>query len=302
MRTELQNFLDRFPYPQEAKATLLQGLDQILSNADAAQLLLAPIEAYKNGETVNFADALGQAGDAGKAAGVHEYTAKFLLFACLGEFLRLRYKEKGIDQSIWYDSMMDLIYKLNECHAVYGIWGSFVTFWFDRFFHMTRFALGRLQFETTAFYLTDSYSGHGCHWKHGEGELIGVHIPSGKRLAYEDVLDSYRRAYQFYNHLTVDGLLPIICESWLLYDGLEEFLPKESNILRFKQDFEILKNVALPAFEDCWRIFDMQYTGDPATLPRNTSLQRRYADWISSGGVPGSGYGILWFDGEKVVK
>ncbi len=302
MKTAIQNFLNAFPYPQDAKAALLQDLERILSNPDASQQFLSPIKAYEQGQPIDFPAARQDAAAAGASVGVHEYSAHFLLYACLTEPLRHRYMEKGLDEALWHDSVMDLYYKLNECHAVYGIWGSFVAFWFDRFFDMTRFALGRLQFETTTFYLTDSYNKHGLHLKYGEGELLGVHIPSGSRLGYESVLDSYRRAYQFYKHLTIDGVLPIICESWLLYDGLEEFLPQNSNIIRFKQDFEILKNVEHPAFEDCWRMFEVQYTGNPADLPRDTSLRRRYADWIAAGGIPGSGYGILLFDGEKVIK
>lgn len=302
MKTELQIFLDRFPYPSEAKTALLQGLDQILSNAEATRLLLTPIEAYKNGASIDYGAAIQDAAAAGAAAGVHEYTAQFLLFACMGESLRLRYKEKGIDEAIWYDSMMDLIYKLHECHALHGIWGTFVAFWYDGFFAMTRFALGRLQYEVTTYYLTDTYSGHGITMKRDERKVLNTHIPSSGPLRHEDVLDSYRRAYQFYNDLTINGMLPIICGSWLLYDRLKEFLPADCNIIRFQSDFEIVNNIELGGFDECWRIYNMNYPGDPALLPRNTSLQRRYADWLAAGGVSGAGYGILWFDGEKVVK
>lgn len=302
MKTALQNFLNAFPYSEDAKAALLQDFERILSNADASRQFLTPIEAYTQGNSIDYSVARQNAATAGSAVGVHEYSAHFLLYACLAEPLQHRYTEKGLEKALWHNSMMDLYYKLNECYAVHGIWGSFVSPWFDRFFDMTRFALGRLQFETTTFYLTDSYSKHNLNLKYGEGELLGVHIPSGSRLDHECVLDSYRRAYKFYKHLTIDGILPIICESWLLYDGLEEFLPQDSNIIRFKQDFEVLKNVEHPAFEDCWRMFEAQYSGNPADLPRDTSLRRRYADWIAAGGIPGSGYGILLFDGEKVIK
>ncbi len=302
MKTVLQNFLDRFPYPPEAKAALLQGLDQILSNPDAAHLLLTPINAYQSGTPVDFGAALQDAAAAGAAADVHEYTAQFLLFACMGEPLRLRYREKGIDEAIWYDSMMDLLYKLNECHTLHGIWGTFVAFWFGGFFAMTRFALGRLQYEVTTYFLTDSYSGHGITMKRDEKKVLNTHIPSSGPLRHDDVLDSYWRAYHFYNDLTINGLLPIICGSWLLYDRLKEFLPMDSNIIRFQSDFEIVNNIESGGFDECWRIYNMNYPGDPALLPRNTSLQRRYADWLAAGGVSGTGYGILWFDGEKVVK
>ena len=45
--------------------------------------------------------------------------------------------------------MMDLHYKLDECSLVYGTVGTFVAPWFSGFFNMTRFGLGRLQFEIT---------------------------------------------------------------------------------------------------------------------------------------------------------
>jgi len=302
MKAELQNFLDQFPYPPESKTALLEGLDQILLNADASRLLLSPIEAYKSGAAINFADAIKEAAAAGTTAGVHEYTAQFLLFACLGESLRRRYIEKGIDTSIWYDSMMDLLYKLNECYAVHGVWGTFVAFWFDRFFEMTRFALGRLQFEETTYYLSDSYSGHGITMKRDEKKVLNLHIPSGRPLNYDTVLDSYQRAYHFYNDFTINGLLPIICGSWLLYDRMQEFLPAESNIIRFQKDFEIVNRIESAGFDECWRIYNISYPGDPSLLPRDTSLRRRYADWLAAGGVSGAGYGILWFDGEKVFK
>lgn len=302
MITTLANFLEKFPYPDEAKNVLLQEYDRLFSNAKAAELLLGHINAYKSGAAIKFDVANQDAAAAGAVAGVHEYTAQFLLYACLAEPLRLRYKEKGIDESIWYDSMMDLLYKLDECHALHGIWGTFVAFWFDRFFEMTRFALGRLQFETTTYYLTDVYNGHGITMKRDEKTVLNLHIPSGSPLRHEDVLDSYRRAYHFYNSLTINGLLPIICGSWLLYDRMKEFLPADSNIIRFQNDFEIVNNIENPGFSECWRIYNMEYPGDPALLPRDTSLRRRYADWLAAGGVSGAGYGILWFDGEKVIK
>ena len=51
-----------------------------------------------------------------------------------------------------------------------------------------------------------------------------------------------------------------------------------------------------------WRIFGKD-AGLPAEqLPRDTGLRRAYADWIQKGGNVGGGYGILFFDGEKIIK
>ena len=64
-----------------------------------------------------------------------------------------------------------------------------------------RQALGRLQFETTTYYLTDVYSGHGITMKRDEKTVLNLHIPSGSPLRHEDVLDSYRRAYLSLIHI-----------------------------------------------------------------------------------------------------
>ena len=42
---------------------------------------------------------------------------------------------------------------------------------------------------------------------------------------------------------------------------------------------------------------------DPASLPRDTELRRRMADYLAkSGNVTGTGYGVFLFDGERVIK
>lgn len=68
-----------------------------------------------------------------------------LLGACPA--LRERYAEKGIDEAIFWKSIEDMRWKLHECMDCEEVWGTFVPHWYRGFFEMTRFGLGRFQFE-----------------------------------------------------------------------------------------------------------------------------------------------------------
>ena len=301
MKTDLHAFFAAFPYPAECASALLADFERLAGSPDAAALFFPHVEAYARGDAIDYEICLADARAAGAAASVHQYTAEFLFFCCLAEPLRQRYLARGMSEALWHDAMMDLLYKFNECRAVYGICGSFVASWFSRFFEMTRFALGRLQFETAPFFAAEEYERHGIRLTRNKDAVVNVHIPSGSRMPHEAVMDSYRQVYRFYGAHQKNGLLPIQCSSWLLYPRLREFLPDTSNILQFQRDFHITETWEDPSFGDSWRMFEVLYTGDPAALPRNTSLRRSFADWIAAGGVPGAANGVLLFDGEKII-
>lgn len=73
-------------------------------------------------------------------------------------------------------------------------------------------------------------------------------------------------------------------------------LSPASNLYAFCSDFDILAEGANPNHEDLWRLFDCVYTGDPKTLPRDSSLRRAYADRVAEGGQTGWGYGVFLLD------
>ena len=135
MRTYLTWFFNEFSYPKEGAAALLEDILQI----------------YNDNFNCDYKIILTKCEDSAKLCGVHEYTVKLLAYICLSRQLRANYEARGLDLGIWFDSMCDLKYKLIECKLVKGIYGSFVAEWFSRFFNMTRFGLGRLQFEIVPF-------------------------------------------------------------------------------------------------------------------------------------------------------
>ena len=237
---------------------------------------------------------MNRADIAAQAADVHSYSARLLLFVCLSEHLRELYREKGIDDGIWYDSMLDLKWKLWECKTVKGIWGSFVAHWFPKFFDMTRFAFGRLQFEVANF--------RGEYTKDGktltsESKVINVHIPRTLTPIDKESCDaSYQRAKEFFADKLDGAPMAFVCSSWLLSSVNEKILHEKSNVRRFMAEYDVIHEHTNDEGEhpDAWRIFDMDFTGNVDDYPEDSFVRRAYKAHIKSGGRTGRGYGVFF--------
>lgn len=232
--------------------------------------------------------------------GENEYTMHFVFLMCCSELLLKRYRKNNISDEIYWDTVSDLRYKLKECMDCEEVAGTFVAGWYDGFFNLTRFGLGRFQYQYDVFdfdYTTKS----GVKIKKGT-KCVAFHIPSsGVPLTDEVRFDSYKRAYKFFKNRLCDGNLILVCDSWLLYKKHYKFLPKNSNILRFMDDFDIFKNHESDSFHNGWRVFG-KYSDNPISeLPEDTSLQRAYKTWLLNGNKAGGGSGVIVFDGEKII-
>ena len=225
---------------------------------------------------------------------------QLLYLNCAGDLYAL-YRQRGLDDEIFYTTMYDLRCKLIECREVYGLWGNATDGWSDGFFKLDRFALGRLQYERRTCPHEDYVCGD-VVLRQGE-PVLNTHIPSAGPFPRALRYDSYRRAYEFYPEIRCGGkYLPIICDSWLLFPEHERFLPKSSNILDFMRDFDIIQSSYSEQPHAWWRIFGRYFNVPFDRLPRDTSLRRAYADWLVAGNNTGSGAGLLLFDGEKIVN
>ena len=284
---QLKEIMERLDFPQEAINYLLAAENEYNSELIAAA---AKDFCYENC-TVN------DAFDKIKAmnTGVNVYTEQLIFFIHAANPLLERYKAAGIDEKIFWDSIQDLKWKLEECHRVYGIWGTFVGFWFPDFYHLKRFALGRLQFEKAKF-KCEEYTGKGIHLKKGDA-VYNVHIPSSGKLDMDLVVQSMKKAYEFYHE---SGNMAIVCYSWLLDKDLREAFPENSNIKKFGDCFDIIMKSENDTFEDAWRVFSKNYDGDTSVLPKKTALQKNVAKWLEKGIKTGAGYGVTVFDGKKI--
>jgi len=293
MKHVIHSVMSLLGFDEDAVKSLERDMDTLLATSPFSQALIDCAQAYESDLTSLNDASLDRIAKLARDAHVSPYSAHMLLFLYLSAPLRERYRVCGIDDTIWYQSMLDLKWKLWECRAVKGVWGTFVPHWFLGFFHMTRFALGRLQFEIVKC--------KGTYEKNGilltpESDVINVHIPRTMTpLDRQSCIDAYRQAADFFSERFRDQPLAFVCNSWLLYSPTQSILPPTSNIRAFAEDFEVLFDKEDPEGErpNAWRLFDMDDTGRVEDYPENSSLRRAFKQYLTQGGKMGSGYGVF---------
>ena len=264
-------------FPEESLETLARAYSKLEGRMEEGHNAL-----LNSGSFMDFMNPLAE------ETGVHPYTAHMVCLLYTALTLREKYREKGISDAIFLDTVTDLRYKLLECWKVYGVWGTFVGGWYTGFYRFDRFALGRLQYEKVALK---------CDYKHlKEGDtVLNCHIPSSGPVTRESVLDSLKKAYEFYGY---SGLMPLVCSSWMLYQPHYEVYPENGNLRDFFDLFEILSSKEDPNNNNLWRVTNRM----DGVVPEDTTLQRRLKAYLDAGNCMGGGYGILLFDGEKIIK
>lgn len=291
MRNDALEFFKTFDYTQEDTAALMAVLDRILADPAAAERFAAMRQSYIQAVSFDAVQAYQEAQAIGDLVGAHVYQVFFLYLVMLAKPLKEFYRQRGISEEIWYNSMLDLKWKNEECKLVKGMCGTF-TNWFARFFDLTRFAIGRLQFEIIT---TDAEYTVGTLTLPAGSPVINVHIPrTGTKLDRDSVQNSYRQAAAFYAPQLPAGM-PVIftCHSWLLFPRHREVLKPDSNILAFMNDFMPIDDGLYANYSSVWRLFDKDYEGDVNALPQDSSLRRAYAAWITKGEPVGWGRGAF---------
>ena len=300
MKQYLGLFMDKLQFPEEAEKTFLDINNLFEQNSNYLDEMNAIINKfYSAQEHLQINDILEELNSLSQKMGVHSYTMHFLFYMYCSESLLAKYKSAGIPEDIFWNSMLDLNCKLFECHNMYGIWGTFVASWFPKFFTMERFGLGRLEYEHSSFQY-DSYTKSG-YTVHKGDKVYNIHIPSAGPLTREKRINSYQKAFDFYKHELNGRPMVFVCNSWLLYPKNELFFPEGSNLIDFMHDFKIVASTEQDVFSDAWRVFGKDYKQSIEDLPIHTSLQKAYVNWLKKGNKTGTGYGVMLFDGEKIM-
>lgn len=288
MREYLESFMTEFKYPQDATFELLTAYDKL--NLSCHKELYGMIAQYDTDNKLNYEIFEENIKQISKMSDINEYTGALVLLLCLTKRLREYYREAGVSDDIFCNTILDLRYKLDECICVYGVAGTFVLKWFWGFFKLERFALGRLQFEVVNF--GADYEIDGVKLT-PDTRVLNVHIPrTGTRLDHESVLESYKLAADFYRAELGDKIA-FVCSSWLLFPRHREMLSPTSNLLAFMNDFDIYTSGEYSNYGEVWRLFDKMYDGEATHLPADSSLRRAYVDLISNGEKTGWGKGIF---------
>ena len=293
MRDYFCDFLVMFNYPEKSQLALREAYEWISYNDQATEMFRDLMNVYEENKNCDYEMLVKKMDEISKLIGIHKYTGWLVLYIGMSRQLKEYYREAGIDESVWRNSMMDLKYKLMECKEVYDIWGTF-TNWFSGFFRMTRFALGRLQFDMTTF--GRYYNKNGVALT-PESRALGVHIPrTMTKLDRQSVRQSYARASEFFRDWLGDGHTVFICGSWLLFPRHRELLSTESNILAFMNEFDVIDSGLYEDYHEIWRLFDRNYTPQLDLLPQDSTLRRKYVDLMRKGEKTGWGFGVYVYN------
>lgn len=118
-------------------------------------------------------------------------------------------------------------------------------------------------------------------------KAVLLHLPEKADLSKQNRLNSYRLARQYF------GDYPIIADSWLLYSEHKKMLSDDSRIVSFMSDFDIVGQSETTDYKEAFHVFGRLSDFSYENLPKNTSLQKAYAERIKNGLPIGSGVGIL---------
>ncbi|MCX7804985.1 MAG: acyltransferase domain-containing protein [Planctomycetota bacterium] len=114
--------------------------------------------------------------------------------------------------------------------------------------------------------------------------VLGTHIQAGRPMSFEECMESYARALEFFpRHFPERPFRAFACSSWLLDPRYRELLPPSSNIVRFQKELYLLP---LPGAHD-GETFNRVFGGpvrDLDSAPRDTSLRRAILDFYRAGG------------------
>lgn len=285
---ELEFFCDKIDFPAEFRGELFPLIRRIEREFGEEYTVIDADRCSLGGYTA-LADKLG------------ENTDKVMLALCMMMCVdaKVRYDEIGASDEIYYASMRELTIWSKRCFAERGHVGIYGHDWMNNFIEPHLFRIGRLEFERLKFEEGCEYHGHGIDLAGGDG-VINIHIPEDGALCHDEVIESYRKAYEFFG---LKGNSPFVCHTWLLYPGNRDFLPEKSNIRAFMDDFELVYSKDIKNCSDLWRVFGRRESYDPATLPRDNSLRKNLAEYLEThDNVTGIGYGVLVHNGENIVK
>ena len=279
-------------FPVEAENFFLENWDKLCQNdsLNTFQSLLHTYHSEKNTTLASVSQALNSLSE---QTNIHIYSLCMLFCLQYAKIMESEYKIKKIPTSIFKSTIEDFKHKLIECHKRFGIWGTFVFGWYENIFRLKCFGIGRLEFER--IHLPFVYADEHIVLEEGS-QVINVHIPSGSPLTQEACMDSFRQAYAFFGF---SDIMPIYCHSWLLFPPYRYLFAPNSNLEKFVDMFQIVREHQTEQFDDFWRVFD---TEDFHTAVPKTTLQKQMLSYMHKTPKFGLGEGICLFNGRKIIK
>lgn len=284
-------------FPKDAETLIDVEYGKIINNKEVLKIFELAMDKMFSGEPpISFVDLLKEAAE---ISGVNRYTSDLIFWLMAAKPLKYIYDVNNMPEDMYIGVLKDIKVKMYECKNLYGIWGM-STAWGYSFYTLKRFVFGRLQFDEN-IWVNGDYKGI---LENGDLTFY-CHIPSGSPLFKEDVLDSFKKLYEFSKLKLKNGILAIRCVSWLLYPPIIGICKEGSNMRKFYELFDVIDYTPCKnPYHDIWRIFNMNCEG-PETidkLPEDTSFRKAMKQYLKDGGTMGEGLGVVLFDGENIIN
>ncbi|MEU4927555.1 acyltransferase domain-containing protein [Streptomyces yokosukanensis] len=292
---DLPELLLDLAVPHEEINELVAGLRRVNDDPGALRLLRECVEELfrdpqETGRTPDLAELLDAA-----PAGLGGAFAVYVFLAAVPHTLA-RHRERGIPTETSRRTLADLGRHMAVHRRRYGTLGVHARRWLVRHFRGELYQLGRLQFERArlgqrsapvlAAAGLDAVPGTPC---------LNLHIPDFHGPLTPAACDrSLALAREFFAlHFPEERPVAALCHSWLLDPQLKQYLPADSNIVRFQERFRTAREDTEPSDTE-----PVQFVfGAPdlpvARLPRRTSVERAVGDHLRAGGHWYIGHG--WF-------
>lgn len=190
-------------------------------------------------------------------------------YLALVDVARGYHRDHGITDEVSWATLADLGRNLAVDRRMRGEGWPVMQSWLTLHVRGALYELGRLQFQ--------------------RGDTtIDLHVPDSGPLTPDVVDASLDRARAFFpRHFPDEPRAAFACGSWLLDPQLAEYLPADSNIVRFQRRFELepyQQPEGLDGDTEVLRFVFRTLRTPLDQLPRRTLLQRAVVDHLKSGG------------------
>lgn len=210
------------------------------------------------------------------------YAYLWVFLAALPDVRRF-HRERGIPDDVAWATLADLGQNMWLHERVHGEGGVGAQNWLTLHFRGAIYQLGRLQFNRSRInYDPAVIEELSAPFRHGDPAL-GTHIPEHGPMTPEACDESFHRARDFFaRHFPEDRIRVATCGSWLLDEQLADYLPADSNIVRFQRRFHLV-----PGGRECDDSivqFVFRRVNAPLDdLPQRTTLERAIVRHLRAG-------------------
>lgn len=210
--------------------------------------------------------------------------------------VKIIYQSRNIPMSYFKDSLRDLEYRYQRYYKQHGQRGlsDWDLHWLEDVFQAKLIDIGVLRFQIFRMDHAliersgDDYMSlnETIKSRFPEGMMmLNVHIVEGANLVPDLVNHSFKEAREFFTQYFPEyDFKYFICRTWLLDESLVPILKDESNILQFRQRFEILARNNHKS-HPLKRIYGTDVSDDIMKLEKHSQLQKEAIHHINNLGV-----------------